>query len=147
MCAGIIALNCLGVQTGCVQASFEKSFPEPLVNQGSLPPEEADGPFQSWKDWHKYFLVVAVNETGLPNTDLPFTQADATEIATALSGLGYQPLDSDHPILTGKEATRSTIIQSVKTTAQGKSDNDIIVISFTGHGSVGTKPLAADLWP
>src|SRR5680860_358016 len=142
MCAGIILLNFLGFHTGCVQTSFEKSYPEPLVNQGSLPPEEADGPFQSWKDRQKYFLVVAVNETGLPNTDLPFTQADATEIATALTKLGYQPLDSDHPILTGKEATRSAIIKSVKSSDQGKSDNDIIVIYFTGHGSVGTK----DLW-
>lgn len=140
--AGIFTLNCLGVQTGCLQTSFEKSYPEPLVNQGSLPPEEADGPFQSWKDRQKYFLVFAVNETGLPNTDLPFTQADANEIATALTGFGYQPLDSDHPILTGKEATRSAIIKSVKTSEQGKSDNDIIVIFFTGHGSVGTK----DLW-
>ena len=127
--AGIIALNCLGVQTGCVQGFHEKSFPDPLFRQGSLPPEEADGPFQSWNDRQKYFLVVAVNETGLPETDLPFTQADATEIATALTGLGYQPLDSDHPILTGKEATRSAIIKSVKTSYKGKSDNDIIVIS------------------
>ena len=114
ICAGIILLNFLGVHTGCVQTSFEKSSPEPLVNQGSLPPEEADGPFQSWKDRHKYFLVVAVNETGLPNTDLPFTQADATEIANALTRLGYQPLDPDHPILTGKRPRGAQSLNPLK---------------------------------
>ncbi len=88
--AGISTLNCLRVQTGCVQTSFDKDFPEPLFRQGSLPPEEADRPFQSWKGQHKYFLVLAVNETGLPDTDLPFTQADATEITERLTVSDYQ---------------------------------------------------------
>lgn len=102
MCAGIIDLNCLGVHTGCVQTSFEKSYPEPLVNQGSLKTEEEDGLFQSWKDRQKYFLVVAVNETGLPDTDLPFTQADATDIAARLHRSRLSIVDPNHPILQGK---------------------------------------------
>ena len=102
MCAGIIALNCLGVHTGCVHTSFEKSYPEPLVNQDLPPPAEADRPFQSWKARQKYLLVVAVNETGLSTTDLPFTQTDATDIAARLHRSRLSIVDPNHPILQSK---------------------------------------------
>ncbi len=128
--------------TPTLQAALEPKLPQPLMTLGTLPPEKADGPFQHWHHRQKYFLVVGVNETGLPDTDLPFTQVDATEIAKALTELGYQPLLTDQPILTGKEATRSAIIKAVKTSHQGKNEDDIIAIYFTGHASVGTK----DLW-
>jgi hypothetical protein len=102
MCAGIILLNFLGVHIGCVQTSFLKFYPEPLVNQGLPPPEEANGPFQSWNARQKYFLVGAVNETGLPNTGSPFTQADATDIAARLHRSRLSIVDPNHPILQGK---------------------------------------------
>ena len=125
-----------------VHATLDQTLPEPLIKSEKLLPEEADGPYQHWKDHNKYFLVVAVNETGLLKIDLPFTQADATEIAKALTGLGYQPLIEDEPILTGKAATRSAIIKAVKTSHQENHDQDIIAIYVTGHASAGTK----DLW-
>ncbi len=124
------------------QAVLNQTLPEPLITLGSLPPEEADGPYQNWAARGKYFLVVAVNETGLPNTDLPFTQTDTTQIAGALTEAGYQPLIENQPVLTGKEATRSAIIKAITTSHQAKSDQDIIALYVTGHASAGTK----DLW-
>jgi len=63
------------------QASLNPAIPETLFKLGTLPPEETDGPHQYWEKRKKYFLVVAVNETGLPDTQLPFTLVDAKEIA------------------------------------------------------------------
>ena len=83
---------------------------------------------------------MAVNETGLPDTQLPFTLVDAEEIAEALTALGYQPLDPDHPILSGRQATRSAIIHTL-THSQRKKAKDHLLIYFTGHGIVSNKEL------
>ena len=63
------------------QASLNPTIAEPLFKLGTLPPESADGPHQYWEKRKKYFLVVAVNKTGLPDTQLPFTLVDTKEIA------------------------------------------------------------------
>ena len=139
---GSLWLGTLSFSTGTGYAALNPTLSAPLITLGTLPPEEADGPFQNWKNRNKYFLVVGVTETGLPDTALPFTQVDATAIATALTERGYQPLITDQPILTGNAATRSAIIKAVKTSHQGKYEDDIIAIYFTGHASVGTN----DLW-
>jgi hypothetical protein len=37
----------------------------------------------------KYFLVIAVNQTDVPNTDLPFAQVDGRRLVDRLTTLGY----------------------------------------------------------
>ena len=71
--AAIFTLLILPTNISLSQASLNPNIPEPLIKLGTLPPESADGPHQYWEKRKKYFLVVAVNETGLPDTQLPFT--------------------------------------------------------------------------
>ena len=49
------------------------------------PPEEADGPFRYWTPRKKYFLVIAVNKTDVPGTELPFAEVDGHLVVDALS--------------------------------------------------------------
>ncbi len=139
--AAILTLSLLSGSINLTQAALNTTPPEPLSKLGTLPPKSADGPYQHWQKRQKYFLVVAVNDTGLPNTTLPFTLVDAQAIVTALTAQGYQPLDPDRPILSGTAATRSAIIKTLKTSHR-KKDKDLVLLYFTGHGKVGAK----DLW-
>jgi hypothetical protein len=122
-------------------AALDLSLHVPLLQQGKLPPEEVDGPFRYWTRRKKYFLVIAVSQTDVPKTDLPFAQVDGQRVVEALIGLGYQPLDPAHPLLTGKEATASAIMASLKE-ARRKYEEATLVVYYTGHGAVGSK----DLW-
>lgn len=130
----ILGLLSLGIESS--YAGQAPILPEPLLKQGTLPPEEADGPFHYWSRRKKYFLVIAVNQTDVPKTDLPFAQVDGQRVVNALTGLGYKPLDQDHPLLTGKEATSSAIMASLDE-ARKKEEAATLVIYYTGHGAVG----------
>ena len=66
--------------------------------------EEADGPLRIWRDKHKYFLVIAVDQPGVPGTDLPFVAVDGAKVTKALERSGYRPLVGGP--LTGVQATR-----------------------------------------
>ncbi|MGD9726891.1 MAG: tetratricopeptide repeat protein [Nitrospiraceae bacterium] len=136
--AAHISLLLIALSGGVVQATPP---PELLLTQGSLPPEEADGPFTYLNRHDKYFLIIAVDQTGVPNTDLLFTQADGRRIVETLTKLGYQPLDETHPILTGREATASAVMASVEE-ARSKRETATIIVYYTGHRAVG----ATDLW-
>jgi len=116
-------------------------LPEPLLKQGTLPPEEADGPFQYRSRRKKYFLVIAVNQTDVPKTDLPFAKVDGQRVLKALTGLGYQPMDPAHPMLTGQVATQTAIVASIKK-ARSRNEEATLLVYYTGHGAVGAK----DLW-
>ena len=142
--AALSAIFTLLISLSSISLS-QASLTEPLINLGTLPPERADGPYQYWEKRNKYFLVVAVNETGLPDTQLSFTLVDAKEIADALTALGYQPLDPAHPILSGKQATRSSIIHTL-TLSHPKKNKDHLLIYFIGHGIVEERSLATNLW-
>ena len=126
---------------GLSYAAHAPTVPETLLLQGTLPPETADGPFRNWTHRKSYFLVIAVNETDVKGTALPFAQVDGSRIVTALSALGYEPLDPLHPLLTGKDATVSAIMAAIKM-ARKKGEEATIVVYYTGHGAVGSK----DLW-
>lgn len=135
----ILAL--LSLDIGRSHAAHDPVLPELLLKQGALPPEEADGPFQYWSQRKKYFLVIAVNQTDVPKTELPFAQVDGQRVVNALAGLGYKPLDPAHPLLTGKEATASAIMASLDE-ARKKEEEATLVVYYTGHGAVGPK----DFW-
>ncbi|MBX3308065.1 MAG: tetratricopeptide repeat protein [Nitrospira sp.] len=135
--AGLIALTLIGLG---IEPS-DATLPELLLSQGTLLPEEADGPFQHWSRRKKYFLVIAVNQTDVPKTELPFAKVDGQRVVKTLTSLGYKPLDPDHSLLTGKEATASAIMASLDE-ARKKEEEATLVIYYTGHGAVGPK----DLW-
>src|SRR5687768_10988153 len=112
--AAILCLFCIALTSGVSQASHTAVPSEPLLIQGSLPPEAADGPYRYWTTRKKYFLVIAVDQTAGPKTNLPFAQVDGQQVVEALTKLGYQPLDPAHPLLTGPEASRSAIMASIE---------------------------------
>ena len=111
---GILGVFSTSFSTNIASAASEPTLPEPLIKLGTLPPEEADGPFRFWKEQKKYFLVIAVNQIDVPNTDLPFAQVDGRRLVDRLTTLGYQPLDPAHPILTGPQATASAIMATIR---------------------------------
>ena len=133
----VLALLSTGIERS--HAAHDPTLPGPLLKQGTLPPEEADGPFRYWSQRKKYFLVIAVNQTDVPKTELPFAQVDGQRVVNALIGLGYQPLDQARPLLTGKDATA---IMASLDEARKKEEEATIVVYYTGHGTVGAK----DLW-
>ncbi len=138
---GILSLCLLIFSTATGYAALDPTPPKPLIELGTLPPEEADGPFRYWSNHKKYFLVIAVNQTDVAKTELPFAQVDGHRIVDTLTRLGYQPLDPAHPILTGPQATASTIM-AVIDEARRKVEVASLVVYYTGHGAVGPK----DLW-
>lgn len=87
-CAALITLSLLSVCIQGSQAALASPLPDPLLTQGTLLPEEADGPFQYWGARKKYFLVVTVNQTGVPKTELPFAQVDGQQGEAPLRGSG-----------------------------------------------------------
>src|SRR5215831_1606144 len=127
LCAGLMTLTLmsLGIEAG--HAALDPSLPEPLLQQGTLPPEEADGPFRAWTRRKKYFLVIAVSQTDVPKTDLPFAQVDGHRVVKALKGLGYLPLDPAHPLLTWKAATASAIMAALDEASRKDDDATIVV--------------------
>ncbi len=129
------------VWEGPASADLDPALPKPLLTQGTLPPENADGPFQYWRGHKKYFLVIAVDQTDVPQTALPFAQVDGRRVVEALTALGYEPLDPAHPLLTGKAANASAIMASIDE-ARRKEETATLVVYYTGHGAVGPK----DLW-
>ncbi|THJ18143.1 MAG: caspase family protein [Nitrospira sp. CG24B] len=137
----LLVLSSLGIGIEASYAAHDPILPEPLLKQGTLPPEEADGPFYYWSRRKKYFLVIAVNQTDVPKTELPFAQVDGQRVVNALTELGYKPLDPAHPLLTGKDATASAIMASLNE-ARKKEEGATLVVYYTGHGAVGPK----DLW-
>ena len=138
----ILALLSVGIERS--HAGHDPTLPESLLSQGKLPPEEANGPFHYWSRHKKYFLVIAVNQTDVPKTELPFAQVDGQRVVNALTGLGYQPLDPAHPLLTGKDATTSAIMASLDEARRVRimKEDPTLVVYYTGHGAVGSK----DLW-
>src|SRR5215831_6136045 len=112
-CAALALLSLLSLGLEPSHAALDPSRPEPLLQQGKLPPEEADGPFRAWTRRKKYFLVIAVSQTDVPKTDLPFARVDGQQVVKALTDLGYQPVDPVHPLLTGKAATASAIMAAL----------------------------------
>lgn len=138
---GFLGLCSLSFSTHTSHATLDSTLSESLIKLGTLPPETADGPFRFWNAHKKYFLVIAVNQTDVPETDLPFAQVDGQRIVDSLTTLGYRPLDPAHPILTGAKATASTIM-AVIDEARRKEEDASLVVFYTGHGAVGPK----DLW-
>ena len=138
---GFLGLCALGFSSNTLYAALDSSLLEPLIKLGTLPPEDADGPFRHWNNQKKYFLVIVVNQTDVPGTELPFAQVDGRGIVDSLTSLGYQPLDPVHPILTGAEATNNAIMATIDE-ARRKEEEATLVVYYTGHGAVGSK----DLW-
>lgn len=137
----ILALTSLGTGIEPSYSALDPILPEPLLKQGTLPPEDEDGPFLYWSQRKKYFLVIAVNETSVPKTDLPFAQVDGQRVTNALIGLGYQPLDPAYSLLAGTDAT-AIAIEAALNKARKKREEATVVIYYTGHGAVDAK----DLW-
>ena len=141
LCAGLITLTLMSTGIKAGHAALDLTLQEPLLKRGILPPEDKDDLFRYWSQRKKYFLVIAVNQTDVPKTELPFAQVDGQRVVEALTVLGYQPVDPAHPILTGKDASASAIMASLDE-ARKKEEEATLVVYYTGHGAVGPK----DLW-
>lgn len=87
----------------------------------------------SWSKAPKYFIVIAVDKSTVPNTQLPFALADANTVVQLLQNAGYKPL-GNQPI-TGTQADINTVLASL---AQIRTlpDEANVVIYYSGHGAV-----------
>ena len=61
-------------------------------------PEAEDGPLLIWKEKAKFYLVIAVNNTGVKGTRLPFALTDGQKVVDTFNSLGYKPLITKQPL-------------------------------------------------
>lgn len=114
-----------------------------LLQQQTPIPEQADGPFQVWKEKDKYFLVIAVDQTGVKGTDLDFARVDGREVADTLANLGYKPLLENARLLTGEQTNRDNVISAL----EGLKDlvpPATVIVYYSGHGITGEQE--PNLW-
>jgi Caspase domain len=81
----------------------------------------------------RYFIVIAVDKSTVPDTDLPFAAADADNVVKLLTDAGYKPLGSQ-PI-TGSHANEQEIMKSI-TQIRGQPDGARVVVYYSGHGAI-----------
>lgn len=105
---------------------------DPEVRANTPPPpqltEQEDGPLQVWKKKAKFYLVIAVDQTGVPGTQLPFAKTDGVEVQNALEALGYQSLLATQPI--GEKATQdhvNTALQAIRELPEWPPSSSITV--------------------
>jgi hypothetical protein len=107
----------------------------------SFPQAEADGPLQIWQAKERFFVVIAIDQTGVKGTELPFASVDARRVASALQGLGYQPLIKGEPVLTDPRQGR--VVEAVQEIRE-LPETATVVIYYSGHGVVD--PQEKDVW-
>ncbi|MCZ6802071.1 MAG: tetratricopeptide repeat protein [Nitrospirae bacterium] len=119
--------------------------PPSLTSYSSSPlpgiPKEQDGPFQVWQEKNKYFLVVAVNETGVKGTELPFAAVDGRKVSEGLENLGYTQLAT----LIGKDASLPSFRKWLKE-IRTLPDNSTVIVYYSGHGATDETDPDRDLW-
>ncbi|MCM1006294.1 MAG: caspase family protein [Prevotella sp.] len=81
-----------------------------------------------------YLVAVGVNDySHFPGRPHNLTCAEAD--ARAIANLYARKSSADYVLLTGKNATRSNVISSVRKLSQYAGGNDRIVFFFSGHGT------------
>lgn len=86
-----------------------------------------------------YALLISVNENAIPRYALPDVEKDVTALEDVLTHPERCAYDPAHVrVLKGRDATRSTILESLKQLAQqvqaDATGNSTAVIYFSGHG-------------
>ncbi len=104
-------------------------------------PEEADGPLLVWKEKAKYYLVITVDDTGVKNTELPFTITDGQKIIETFNHLGYTPLIATQPLF--RNPTRDDIITALRG-IRDFPEHASIIVYYSGHGVA--EPKNQDVW-
>jgi tetratricopeptide (TPR) repeat protein len=129
-------------------AEIQLATPTPTSYPSSaLPrvPKEEDGPLKIWQEKNKYFLVVAVNETGGVMTELPFAAVDGLNVSEALAGLGYNQLAT----LIGKEANVESFKKWLQE-IQNLPEDSTVIVYYSGHGATAREndksDIGQDLW-
>jgi tetratricopeptide (TPR) repeat protein len=103
--------------------------------------ESEDGPLQIWKNKAKFYLVVAVDQTGADQSNLPFALVDGQQVVQALDGLGYRPLVKTSPLF--RNPTRDqlvTALQDIRDLPEWSS----VLVYYSGHGVA--EPSKQDVW-
>ena len=103
--------------------------------------EEADGPLQVWRNKNKFFLVIAVDQTGVAGTELPFAAVDGEKVAKALQALEYKPLLREAPVL--REPTSGRVTMALKEIRK-LPERATVIVYYSGHGV--TDPQDKDVW-
>ena len=113
-------------------APFPSTGEPPL--QPQLPiPEESDGPFQVWREKDKYYLVIAVDQTGLTGRDLDLTRVNGARVADTFSKLGYKPLLKQSRFLTGDQTNRANVISALEI-LKDLPPLSTVIVYYSGHG-------------
>ncbi|WP_447971769.1 tetratricopeptide repeat protein [Nitrospira sp. M1] len=116
---------------GCLWLLALNSQPSPASASTASIPEQADGPLLIWNEKAKYYLVIAVDQTGVPGTELPFTLTDGNLVAKQFESLGYLPLLEKQ--LIGATATKNKVnaaLKRIRTLQEYAS----VIIYYSGHG-------------
>ncbi|WP_454061781.1 tetratricopeptide repeat protein [Candidatus Nitrospira salsa] len=102
------------------------------ANASTTPiPEQADGPLRIWNEKAKYYLVIAVDQTGVPGTELPFALTDGNMVAKQFEALGYLPLVEKQ--LIGATANKNEVNAALKR-IRNLPEWASVIIYYSGHG-------------
>ncbi|GJL66799.1 MAG: hypothetical protein NPIRA05_17700 [Nitrospirales bacterium] len=129
---GALWLLVLGVPFSPANAS-----PSPI-------PEQADGPLLIWNEKAKYYLVIAVDQTGVPGTELPFTLTDGKLVSKQFETLGYRPLVEEQLIgATANKGNVNAVLKRIRDLPEWAS----VIVYYSGHGvaSPNDKDVALQL--
>jgi len=103
--------------------------------------QAADGPLQVWNKKDKFYLVIAVDQTGVQGTDLPFTLVDGQRVVQALNSLGYKPLVKGQPLF--QNPTRDQVVTALEEIRDFPEWSSVVVY-YSGHGVA--EPSKQDVW-
>lgn len=103
--------------------------------------EAADGPRQVWDKKDKFYVVIAVDQTGVKGTDLPFTLVDGQRVVQALDSLEYKPLVKGHPLF--QNPTRDQIVTALQE-IRDYPEWSSVVVYYSDHGVA--EPSKQDVW-
>ncbi|MDX1412520.1 MAG: tetratricopeptide repeat protein, partial [Nitrospirales bacterium] len=81
----------------------------------------------------KYFLVIAVDQTGLTGTDLDLPRVNGARVAETFSRLGYKPLLEQSPFLSGDQTHRGNVISALELLTD-LGHPTTVVVYYSGHG-------------
>jgi tetratricopeptide (TPR) repeat protein len=133
--------SCLVLMALCLAAMTILSTMASATTPQFLPKLDADGPLEMWQEKNKLFLVIAVDQTGIKGTELPFAAVDGGRVAMTLEALGYSPLIEGEPVLLNP--TQNRLVEALQEIRELPGTASV-VLYYSGHGVVD--PQEKDVW-
>ena len=114
-----------------------------LAGQATPPPSD---PVLQYLTRPRFYVVIAVNQIGGANADLPYAVVDAQQVKQTLESAGFKPLSESMPLV-GNDATRPKV-ESLLRDIRDLPDEATVLVYYSGHAwtSNSTKEVWLQLY-